>query len=104
MNTTGNAPPAKVAQLTAVIVLGGFMAGLDTSLVNVGLATIAKDLHTALTSVQWITSGYLLALAAALPACPWLQRRLGASACGWSASSPSRPRRCCARPRRTCPC
>lgn len=55
------------------------MAGLDTSLVNVGLTTIAKDLHAGLAAAQWVTSGYLLALAAALPACPWLQRRLGAS-------------------------
>jgi MFS family permease len=55
------------------------MAGLDTSLVNVGLNTIATDLHASLTSVQWITSGYLLALAAALPAVPWLQDRFGAS-------------------------
>lgn len=79
MTTTAAAPRATVARLTAVVVLGGFMAGLDTSLVNVGLTTIAKDLHTGLAAAQWVTSGYLLALAAALPACPWLQRRLGAS-------------------------
>ena len=65
--------------LTVVIVLGGFMAGLDTSLVNVGLTTVARNLHTSLGAVQWMTSGYLLALGAALPAGPWLQRRLGPS-------------------------
>ena len=46
------------APLTAVIVLGGFMSGLDTSLVNVGLTIIAHDLRSEITSVQWITSGY----------------------------------------------
>ncbi|HXW86903.1 MAG TPA: DHA2 family efflux MFS transporter permease subunit [Streptosporangiaceae bacterium] len=72
-------PAASITALTAVIVLGGFMAGLDTSLVNVGLTTIALNLHAAITNVQWVTSGYLLALAAALPAGPFLQRRIGAS-------------------------
>lgn len=74
-----SAPPSGVGLLTTVIVLGGFMVGLDTSLVNVGLTAIATDLHASLPRVQWITSGYLLALAAALPAGPWLQRRFGSS-------------------------
>jgi EmrB/QacA subfamily drug resistance transporter len=79
MSAPGDAPEVKVGRLIAAVILGGFMAGLDTSLVNVGLNTIATDLHASLTSVQWITSGYLLALAAALPAVPWLQDRFGAS-------------------------
>ncbi|RSM69326.1 MFS transporter [Amycolatopsis sp. WAC 01375] len=79
MSRDGGPSPARIGPLTTVIVLGGFMAGVDTSLVNVGLATITEDLHATLTGVQWVTSGYLLALAAALPACSWLQRRLGAS-------------------------
>lgn len=60
-----------------VIVFGAFMANLDTSLVNVGLDTISRDLHGSLSSAQWVTSGYLLALAAALPACAWLSRHFG---------------------------
>lgn len=73
------AQPAGTGSLVALIVAGGFMAGLDTSLVNVGLTSIAASLHIGLSEVQWVTSGYLLALAAALPACAWLQRLLGAS-------------------------
>lgn len=71
--------PAGSGPLIALIVAGGFMAGLDTSLVNVGLTSIATSLHTGLSNTQWVTSAYLLALAAVLPACPWLQRRIGAS-------------------------
>jgi MFS family permease len=77
--TSHDDPSLNVGQLTTLIVLGGFTAGLDTSPVNVGPTSIARDLHVALSSIQWITSGYLLTLAAALPACPWLQRRFGAS-------------------------
>jgi EmrB/QacA subfamily drug resistance transporter len=73
----GSIPP-EVWRIALVIVFGAFMAGLDTSLVNVGLETIGRRLHSSLTSVQWVTSGYLLALAGALPACGWLSRYLGA--------------------------
>jgi EmrB/QacA subfamily drug resistance transporter len=65
--------------MCAVIVLGAFMANLDTSLVNVGLSTISHSLHASLTYSQWVVSGYLLALAAALPACGWLSRRFGSA-------------------------
>lgn len=69
--------PAEVWRVAWVIVLGAFMANLDTSLVNVGLDTISRDLRGSLSSVQWVTSGYLIALAGALPACAWLGRHLG---------------------------
>jgi len=54
------------------------MAGLDGSIVTVGLARIGDDLDASLTAVQWVSGGYLLALAAALPVCGWLSRRVGA--------------------------
>lgn len=70
--------PPEVWRIATVIVLGAFMANLDTSLVNVGLDTIGRRFHARLDSAQWITSGYLLALAGALPLCGWLGRRIGA--------------------------
>lgn len=69
--------PAAVWKVACVLVAGGFVASLDTSLVNVGLDTVGRDLRAPLTAVQWVTSGYLIALAAALPACAWLGRRVG---------------------------
>jgi EmrB/QacA subfamily drug resistance transporter len=45
---------------------------------NVGLETIGSDLGASLAAAQWLTSGYLLALAGALPACGWVSRRVGA--------------------------
>jgi len=70
--------PGRTWRLAVVLALGGVMAGLDGSIVNVGLATIQDDLDASLTAVQWVSSGYLLALAAALPVCGWLSRRVGA--------------------------
>lgn len=70
--------PRAVWGVAAVITFGAFMTGLDTSLVNVGIAVIGHDLGSALSSTQWVASAYLLALAAALPASGWLSRRFGA--------------------------
>ena len=75
---TGQIPP-EVWRIAFVIVFGAFMAGLDTSLVNVGLNAIVHSLHGSLSSAQWVSSGYLIALAAALPVCGWLGRRIGAA-------------------------
>jgi EmrB/QacA subfamily drug resistance transporter len=71
------AVPGEVWRIAIVIVLGGFMAQLDSSLVNVGIATISRQLSASLDTTQWISSGYLLALAAGLPVCGWLSRRAG---------------------------
>lgn len=49
--------------LLAVTVLGSGMAFLDGTVVNVALPTIGRDLHASTGSLQWVLSGYLLALA-----------------------------------------
>lgn len=67
-----------VWRLCWVIVFGAFAAHLDGSLVNIGLDIIGRDLHAGLAEVQWVASGYLLALAVSLPLTGWLSRRIGA--------------------------
>jgi EmrB/QacA subfamily drug resistance transporter len=70
--------PAHVWRVAGVVVFGAVMGMLDTSLVNIGLRRIGDKLHAQLDTVQWVASGYLLALAVALPMCSWLARRVGA--------------------------
>lgn len=88
MTTTSGAPataappaqaavPREVWQISAVVVVGAFMAQLDGALVNIGLATIAGNLNSSLQTAQWIVSGYLLALVVGLPLCGWASRRVG---------------------------
>jgi EmrB/QacA subfamily drug resistance transporter len=64
-------------RLALVIVFGAFTSGLDTSLANIGLDTIGADLHASLAEAQWISTGYLVALAVSLPVCGWCGRRIG---------------------------
>src|ERR1700729_28538 len=67
-----------VWKITSVAVLGSFLAQLDATIVNVSLSSLAVDLHSRLTVIQWVTSGYLLALALMLPLNSWLVERIGA--------------------------
>jgi EmrB/QacA subfamily drug resistance transporter len=65
-----------VWKITSVAVMGPFLSLLDV--VNVSLSTLAVALHSSLTTIQWATSGYLLALALMLPLNGWLVERIGA--------------------------
>jgi EmrB/QacA subfamily drug resistance transporter len=62
--------------LTALIV-GGVTAILDTTIVAVGLHTLTVELHVPVATVQWVSTGYLLALAIAIPFVSWAQARFG---------------------------
>jgi EmrB/QacA subfamily drug resistance transporter len=48
--------------LTATVAASG-MASLDATVVNVALPHIGRDLHASVSSLQWVLTGYLLALA-----------------------------------------
>jgi MFS family permease len=67
-------------KVSTVGVLGSFLAQLDATVVNVSLSSLAATLHSSLAAVQWVTSGYLLALALTLPLSGWIVGRIGAKA------------------------
>jgi EmrB/QacA subfamily drug resistance transporter len=90
--------------IAGVVILGMIMAILDTTIVNVALDTLGRDLHSPISQVQWVITGYLLALAAVIPLTGWAARRYGAkqvylvslvlftagsAACGLSGSLPA---------------
>jgi EmrB/QacA subfamily drug resistance transporter len=62
--------------LTALIV-GGSAAILDTTIVAIGLRALTEQLHAPVATIQWVSTGYLLALAIAIPFVGWAQARLG---------------------------
>ena len=61
-----------------VVILGMMMSILDTTIVNVALHTLSHDLHSPLSQIQWVITGYLLSLAAVIPITGWAARRFGA--------------------------
>lgn len=67
-------------RLASVVVLGTIMSILDTTIVNVAIETLARDLDASLTSIQWVSTGYLLALATVIPLSGWAMDRFGGRA------------------------
>jgi EmrB/QacA subfamily drug resistance transporter len=63
--------------IVAVVAVGLVMPALDMTIVNVALDRLAADLHSSLTTVQWVSTGYLLSLAVVIPLSGWMEERFG---------------------------
>jgi EmrB/QacA subfamily drug resistance transporter len=59
-------PPGGGWRAVSIVLVGAFMALLDTTIVNVALPTIRTGLHASPASLEWIVSGYALAYGLAL--------------------------------------
>jgi EmrB/QacA subfamily drug resistance transporter len=75
--TSGAGIDRELGRLAAVVVLGTIMSILDTTIVNVAIETLGRELHASLTSIQWVSTGYLLALATVIPLTGWSMERFG---------------------------
>ncbi|WP_174802876.1 DHA2 family efflux MFS transporter permease subunit [Martelella limonii] len=69
--------PGRLWAVAAITGSGAFMAMLDSTIANLALEAIRSDLAAPLSSVQWVATGYLIALAVSLPLTGWLGRRFG---------------------------
>ncbi|WP_434509851.1 MDR family MFS transporter [Desulfitobacterium sp. AusDCA] len=82
MNTE-NVKPAKeklnpVVLRVAIVLLVGALAPLfDSTMVNVAIHTIASDMKAAISTVQWATTGYVLAMGLVIPISGWATKRFG---------------------------
>ena len=103
-STTMSVLTPELRRVSSVMVLGSIMAILDTTIVAVALDTLGRDFHVPVSTVQWVTTGYLLSLAVVIPVTGWAVDRfgtklmwmtsltlfiVGSSLCGaaWSANS-----------------
>jgi EmrB/QacA subfamily drug resistance transporter len=77
-------PPAKLTpdllKLAIVVMLGALMMQLDGTMTTIALNTLLGEFHAPLTTIQWVTTGYLLAMAVVIPLTGWAMERLGARA------------------------
>jgi EmrB/QacA subfamily drug resistance transporter len=65
-----------IAPLLAVI-LGMVMVILDSTIVNVALNPLQQEFHSTLSTIQWIVTGYTLALSAVIPLAGWMTDKFG---------------------------
>ena len=64
--------------VAAVVIVGVIMSILDTTIVNVALETLSRELDASLNTIQWVSTGYMLALAVVIPLTGWMSERFGA--------------------------
>ncbi|HEY4784559.1 MAG TPA: DHA2 family efflux MFS transporter permease subunit [Bacteroidales bacterium] len=61
----------------ANVMIGTFMAVLDSTIVNVGLPKIMASFGVGIDKIEWVITAYMLALAVALPASGWMADKFG---------------------------
>lgn len=70
--------PSHVWPIAIVVILGMVMSVLDTTIVNVALQDLSIELNASLDDIQWVVTGYMLALAAVIPITGWAATRYSA--------------------------
>jgi MFS family permease len=66
-----------VLKSALILIVGALAVVFDTTIVSVALHTLAARLHTSLSVIQWVTTGFLLALGIAVPLSTWGLQRFG---------------------------
>lgn len=64
--------------LSGIMALGGFASLLDSTIVNVAVGPLARNFDAEISTVQWVVTGYLLALSVSIPLSGWSAARFGA--------------------------
>jgi EmrB/QacA subfamily drug resistance transporter len=67
----------RVIKTALILIVGGLAVIFDTTIVSVALHTLSVKLHTPVTTIQWVSTGYLLALGIAVPLSTWGLQRFG---------------------------
>jgi EmrB/QacA subfamily drug resistance transporter len=76
-NHDSNALDRGTMIVASVVLLGAIMSILDTTVINVAIDRLAIDFNASLTTIQWVVTGYTLALAAVIPITGWAADRFG---------------------------
>ena len=67
----------QVRLVLLALIVGGMAAILDSTMVTLAIHTLVIKLHSSDGTIQWVTTGYLLALAVAIPTTGWAETRWG---------------------------
>jgi EmrB/QacA subfamily drug resistance transporter len=67
----------KVIKTAVVLIVGALAVVFDTTIISVALRTLSVQLHVSISTIQWVSTGYLLALGVAIPLAGWAQARFG---------------------------
>jgi EmrB/QacA subfamily drug resistance transporter len=66
-----------VLRIAITIVVGALAVVFDTTIISVAINNLGHALHAPLSTIQWVSTGYLLALSVTIPIAGWAQSALG---------------------------
>ncbi len=69
--------PPQVRNALLALIVGGIAAILDSTMVTLAIHTLVVKLHSSDGRIQWVTTGFLLAMAVAIPISGWAESRWG---------------------------
>lgn len=80
--TTVSKPPKEkidpiVLKISIIMVIGALAPLLDSTMINVAIRTIAGDMKSTISVIQWVITGYVLAMGVAVPVSGWAVNRFG---------------------------
>ena len=68
---------SSLLRLVAIVSLGAIMSLLDSTIVNVAIDTLTEEFNAGLSTVGWVSTGYLLSFAISIPIAGWAVDRFG---------------------------
>jgi MFS family permease len=68
----------RVLPTLSAIIVGMLLVMLDSTILNIAMPQLEKSFHTNLTTIQWASAGYTLALSAVIPLAGWFSDRFTA--------------------------
>jgi EmrB/QacA subfamily drug resistance transporter len=68
---------ADLLKLAGIILAGAIAAILDMTIVNIAIDTLGRDLDARVSTIQWVVTGYMLAVALVMPVTGWAVDRFG---------------------------
>jgi EmrB/QacA subfamily drug resistance transporter len=85
MSTNSDPTPASSAdrldpallKLAGILLVGAVAVSLDMTITSVALDTLGRTFHAPLSSIQWVSTAYLLAVAMVMPLTGWAMDRFG---------------------------
>lgn len=65
-------PNARTTPIMVALIMGAFFAVLNETLLNIALTTLMQEFGVALSTVQWVATGFMLVMAIVIPISPLL--------------------------------
>lgn len=68
--------PKSIMNVVWILVLGSIMPLLDSTMVNIAINHLSNDFKSGLDLIQWVVTGYVLAMAVCVPLAGWVVQRI----------------------------